>query len=116
MGGALYGDAFVAVCYLSYCVSEWFFFGWGWGGVLYFVVVDVVVRPDSVDTIVATQIGASDRKMVRFDIHGEVQNNMELGTIDQDQVMDGGVCGRDQADETGSIRAIVTLDQCIYDH
>lgn len=93
-----------------------FLVGGEWGGVLYFVVVDVVVRPDSVDTIVATQIGASDRKMVRFDIHGEVQNNMELGTIDQDQVMDGGVCGRDQADETGSIRAIVTLDQCIYDH
>lgn len=109
-----HSSRFVTFCIVL--VSGFFLVGGEWGGVLYFVVVDVVVRPDSVDTIVATQIGASDRKMVRFDIHGEVQNNMELGTIDQDQVMDGGVCGRDQADETGSIRAIVTLDQCIYDH
>ena len=86
----------------------------GWG--VYFVVMDVVVRPDCVDTVVAAQVGSSDREMVRFDVHGEVQNNMELGTVDQDQVMDRGVCRRDQADETGSICAIVSLDPSIQDH
>lgn len=46
------------------------------------VVVDIVVGSYSINSIVAPQVRAPDCEVISLHIHGEVKNNVELGTID----------------------------------
>lgn len=43
--------------------------------------------------------------MVGFNVDGKVQDNVELGAVDKNQVMDGGVGRRDQTHQARATRA-----------
>jgi hypothetical protein len=68
--------------------------------------MDMIVCANCINTIVTAEISTPDGKMVRFHVDGKVEHDVELWAIDQDQVMDGGIRWRDQADEAGTIGAV----------
>lgn len=66
--------------------------------------MDVVIGPDSIDPIIAAQISTANGKVVRFNIHSKVQDNMEFRTVDEDQIVDRGIGRGDQADQARTLR------------
>ena len=53
--------------------------------------MDPVVLTDGIDTIVASEIGASDSQMVDLDVLGEVKDEVELRAVDEDEIVKAGV-------------------------
>lgn len=64
-----------------------------------------IVRANSIDAIVASQICATDCEMVDLNIETVVKNKVEFGAINQDQIVDRRVGGRDQSYESWSVVA-----------
>lgn len=71
----------------------------------YLVVVNPIVRANSIDAIVASQICASDCEMADLNIETVVKGKVKFGAINQDQVVDRRVGGRDQSYESWSVAA-----------
>ena len=53
--------------------------------------MDPVVFPNRIDAVVAAEIGASDRQMIDLNVLGEVEDEVELRTVDKNQVVEAGV-------------------------
>jgi len=65
--------------------------------------MDPVVFPDRIDAVVAAEIGASDRQMIDLNVLGEVEDEVELRTVDKNQVVEAGVDWRDDPDQAWSL-------------
>ena len=57
-------------------------------GLAYFVVVNPVVLADCINPIVASKIGSTNGEMVHFDVSPKLEDKVELGTIDQDEIVE----------------------------
>lgn len=66
--------------------------------IAYFVVVHPVVRAHGINSVVAAQVGSPDGEVVYLEVDPKVEDEVELGAVDQEEVVDRGVDGRDQAD------------------
>jgi hypothetical protein len=71
----------------------------------YLIVMDVIVRANSINAIVTAQVSSSNREMIGFHVDSEIENNMKLGTVDKDQVMYRGIFWRNQTYEARAISA-----------
>lgn len=85
MRRALYADAFVAICDLRYvsCYPKD-------SGINFadFVIVNPVILANRINAIIASKIGSTNGEMVHFDVSPELEDEVELGTIDQDEIVE----------------------------
>lgn len=59
----------------------------------YFDVMDPVVRTDNINSVIRAQICPSDGQVIDLEVDCEVEDNVELGAIYQDQIVDRGIDG-----------------------
>lgn len=69
--------------------------------------MDIIVRSNRIDTIIASEICTPYSQMVHFDIQRKVEYDMEFGAIDQDQVVNSCVDWRYQSDKSRALSAVV---------
>ena len=53
----------------------------------YFVVVNPVVLADRINAVVASKIGSTNSKMVHLNVSSELEDEVELWTVDQDEIV-----------------------------
>lgn len=53
----------------------------------YLVIVNPVVLADRINAIVAPKIGSANGEMVHFDVSSKLEDEVELRTIDQDEIV-----------------------------
>lgn len=53
----------------------------------------MVVVTNNIYAVIRAEIGTTDGQVVCLEIHSKIEHDMELGGVDQDQVMDCGVDG-----------------------
>lgn len=74
-------------------------------GIADLIVVDPVVLANCVNAVIATQIGATDGEMIHFHIFPELEDEVELGAVNQNKIMEASINGRYDADQTWALRA-----------
>jgi hypothetical protein len=67
---------------------------------VYLDVMNPVVSAHKVDTVIGAEISTTNGQMVDLDIHAKVEDDVELRTINQEQVVHRGVGWRDQTDQS----------------
>lgn len=70
---------------------------------MYLVVVYPIVCPNSINAILTTQVGSTNSQMISFNVDSKVKNDVELRAVDEDQVMDRGIGGRDQSHQARTV-------------
>lgn len=53
--------------------------------------MNVVIASNRVYTIVAAQICPANSQVIHFDVQHKIEDNVELWTVNQDQVVNSGV-------------------------
>ena len=53
-----------------------------------FVIMDPVVLADCIDAIIASEVGSTNGKMVHFNVSSKLEDEVELRTIDQDEIVE----------------------------
>jgi hypothetical protein len=51
------------------------------------IVMNVVVRSNRINTIVATQVRPADGQVIYFDVQDKIEHNVKFRTVHQNQVM-----------------------------
>lgn len=54
----------------------------------YFIVVNPVVLADRINAIVASKVGSTNGEVVHFDVSSKLEDEVELRTIDQDEIVE----------------------------
>jgi uncharacterized SAM-binding protein YcdF (DUF218 family) len=52
------------------------------------VIVNPVILADSINAIVAPKIGSTNGQVVHFDVSSKLEDEVELWTIDQDEIVE----------------------------
>lgn len=65
--------------------------------------MNIVIFPNRVYTVITTKICSADSQVIHLDVEYEVENNVELWTVDQDQVMNRGVSWRNQSNKARAL-------------
>lgn len=102
MRWALHAYALIAVCDLR-CVSCQLLKPDAHS--TYLVVVNPVVLADRINAIVASEIGSTDGEMVHFDVPSKLEDEMELRTVDQYEVVEARIDWRHNSYEARTIGA-----------
>ncbi len=71
----------------------------------YLIVMNPVVRPNGINTIIGAKIRSSNSQVIHFNINSKIKNEMELRTVNKDQVMNRDIGGRDESKHARSVRA-----------
>lgn len=79
-------------------------------GKAYLIIMNPIVRPNSINTIIRTQISSPNRQMIYLNILTKIKHKMKFGTIDQEKIMDCGVYRGDETEHSWSICAGGLLD------
>lgn len=69
---------------------------------MYLDIVDPVIRAHYVDTIIRAKVSASNCQVVNLKVDSKVEDDMEFGAVNQNEIMNCSVNGRDQADQSGT--------------
>lgn len=64
-----------------------------------------IIFTNGVNAIVTPQVGSADGEMIDFDVLPELEDEMELRTVDQDEIMEAGIDWRYDADQAWALRA-----------
>jgi hypothetical protein len=64
-----------------------------------------IILTNGVDAIVTSKIGSADSEMIHLDVLPELEDEVELRTVDQDEIMEAGIDWRHYADQAGTLRA-----------
>jgi hypothetical protein len=67
--------------------------------------MDPIVLADGVDAIITSKIGSTDSEMIHLNILPELEDEVELRTVDQDEIMEAGIDWRHDADQARTLRA-----------
>lgn len=67
--------------------------------------MDPVICPNCINTIVGSQVSTPDCQVVDLNIHTKIEDEVELWTVDQDQVMYGSINWADQPEHSWPISA-----------
>ena len=76
----------------------------------YLVIVNPVVFADGINAIITTEIGSTNSEMVYFDVSAELEDEVELWTIDQDEIVEARIDWRYNSNEAGALRT------CMYQY
>ena len=70
----------------------------------YLVVVNPVVLADRINAIVTSEIGSTNGEMVDFDVPSKLEDEMELRTVDQYEIVEARIDWRHDPNEARTIR------------
>lgn len=85
MRGALHAYALIAICDLCHVSCQ---LPDPDASSTHLVVVNPVVLANRIDAIVASKICSANCEMIHFDVSSELEDEMELWTIDQDEIVE----------------------------
>jgi hypothetical protein len=67
--------------------------------------MDPIILTHGVDAIVTPKIGSADSEMIYLDVLPELEDEVELRTVDQDEIMETCIDWRHDADQAWALRA-----------
>ena len=53
--------------------------------------MDPVVLTNSIDAVITSKVSSTDGEMIHFDISAKLEDEVELWTVNQDEIMEAGV-------------------------